>query len=80
MARTFGVAFKLSEAMIDVQNTFGSVLPKFNGDDSWELPAPGTFVLDGSGKVVLSHVDADYTRRLEPAAILEALAALKRAA
>ena len=38
-----------------------------------ELPTPGTFVLDRSGVVRLAHVDPDYTRRLEPAAILMAL-------
>jgi hypothetical protein len=34
---------------------------------------PGTFVVSRSGLVWLAHVDPDYTRRLEPAAILDAL-------
>ncbi len=34
---------------------------------------PGTFVLDGRGVVRVAHVDPDYTKRLEPAAILDAL-------
>jgi peroxiredoxin len=56
-----------------LQRIFNSEPPKFNGDDSWELPVPGTFVLDRSGVVRLAFVDPDYTKRLEPSAILAAL-------
>ena len=73
VARKYGLVFKLSEALQAMQTGFGNPIPKFNGDDSWELPMPGTFVLDGSGAVRLAHVDPDYTKRLEPAAILESL-------
>jgi len=52
---------------------FGSDVPAFNGDGSWELPMPGTFAIAPDGTVRLAHVDADWTKRLEPAAILEAL-------
>ncbi|MBW7882610.1 MAG: AhpC/TSA family protein [Caldilineaceae bacterium] len=48
-------------------------LRKYYGDESWELPAPGTFVIGQDGIVKLAYVDAVYTRRLEPAAVLEAL-------
>jgi hypothetical protein len=37
---------------------------------------PGTFVLDRNGVVRLSHVDPDYMKRMEPAAILDALRAV----
>ncbi|HEY1954330.1 MAG TPA: peroxiredoxin-like family protein [Polyangiaceae bacterium] len=73
VAREYGLVFGLSDAMKALQTGFGNPIPKFNGDDSWELPMPGTFVIDGSGVVRLAHVDPDYTRRLEPAAILDAL-------
>ena len=73
VARQYGLVFALSEVLRRLQEAFGNPIPKFNGDDSWELPMPGTFVLDRSGGVRLAHVDPDYTRRLEPAAILDAL-------
>jgi peroxiredoxin len=76
VAREYGLVFPLSEALRGLQSAFGNPIPKFNGDDSWELPMPGTFVLDRSGVVRLRHVDPDYTRRLEPAAILETLKAV----
>ncbi|MGD8862199.1 MAG: peroxiredoxin-like family protein [Myxococcales bacterium] len=76
VARKYGLVFGLSDAMKGLQETFGNPLPRFNGDDSWELPMPGTFVIGRDGVVQLAHVDPNYMRRLEPAAILEALQAL----
>ena len=55
---------------------FAIDLPAHNGDDSWELPVPGTFVIDRSGTVRLAFAEPDYTRRLEPAAILAELDAI----
>ncbi len=73
VARQYGLVFRLSDALQALQNGFGNPIPKFNGDDSWELPMPGTFVVDRGGVVRLAHVDTDYTKRMEPAAILDAL-------
>ena len=78
VARAYGLVFPLSNALRDLQSLFGNPIPKFNGDDSWELPMPGTFVLDRKGVVRLRYVDPDYTMRLEPAAILETLKAVSR--
>jgi peroxiredoxin len=69
VARRYGLVFSLSETL----RTTGANLPSFNGDDSWDLPMPGTFVIAPDGTVRLAFVDADWTRRLEPAAILDAL-------
>jgi peroxiredoxin len=77
VARTYGLVYTLSDALKKLQTGFGNPIPKFNGDDSWELPMPGTFVLNREGVVKLAHVDPNYTVRLEPAAILEALRAVR---
>ena len=69
VARRYGLAFSLSKALRAVS----ADLPAYNGEGSWELPMPGTFVIAPDGTVRLSFVDADWTRRLEPAAILDAL-------
>ena len=55
------------------QQQFGIDLPAFNGDDSWELPIPGTFLVDQQAKVRLAFVEVDYTHRLEPSTLLEGL-------
>jgi peroxiredoxin len=67
------LTFTVSDALRKLQTHFGSVLPKFNGDHSWELPMPGTFVLDRHGVVKLASVDPNWMVRVEPAAILAAL-------
>jgi peroxiredoxin len=76
VARRYGLVFVLSEALQELQKKFGNEIPRFNGDDSWELPMPGTFIISRDGIVRLASVDSDYRRRLEPAAILARLADL----
>jgi peroxiredoxin len=78
VARQYGLVFALSDALKQLQTAFGNPIPKFNGDDSWELPMPGTFVIDRAGVVRLAHVDPNWTMRLEPAAILKSLQDLQR--
>ena len=73
VARRYRLVFTEGEAVRPIMARFGSDVPAFNGDGSWELPMPGTFVIAPNGTVRLAHVDADWTKRLEPAAILGAL-------
>jgi peroxiredoxin len=49
------------------------------GSKGWVLPIPATYVLDSTGLVVLSYLDADYTTRLGPAEIIVALTHLRAA-
>jgi peroxiredoxin len=41
-------------------------LPFLNGDSSWELPIPATYILERNGTVLCASADPDYTRRPEP--------------
>jgi peroxiredoxin len=76
VARSYGLVFKVASEMLDTYKAVGSDLVKYNGDDSWELPVPGTFVIARDGRIRLAFVDGDYSRRLEPAEILQALRSL----
>ena len=51
-----------------------------NRDGSWNLPVPGTFVLDQTGRVRRRHVTADFTRRMEPEDVVAALEEIRAAA
>ena len=53
-------------------------MPAANGDDTWELPVPATYVTDRDGRIVSAYVNKDYTQRMEPAAIMAALGPAKR--
>ncbi len=76
VAREYGLVIKFTPALKELYLKFGLDVAAANGDDSWELPVPGAYVLDREGTVKLAHTEFDYTRRLEPAAITEALKAL----
>lgn len=73
VARQFGLAFAVADALRPIYKNIGADLPAYNGDESWELPIPATFVIAQDGTVKLAFVDADYTHRLETAAILDCL-------
>jgi len=77
VARQYRLVFTLPEnTRLIYQQQFGLDLSTFNGDESWELPMPGTFLVDQQGIVRLAFVDVDYTHRLEPSALLAGLRAL----
>jgi peroxiredoxin len=78
VARQFGIVFELSHELLKLYRQFGHALEDFNGEaGTKELPAPGTFLVDGKGTIRLAHVDVDYTRRLDPDDVVEALTALR---
>ncbi len=76
VARRFGLVYALAQELRDALTANRKALPGINGDESWELPVPATFVIGTDGRVVLAFLDVDYRVRLEPGAILGALAGL----
>lgn len=79
VARQFGLVFPLAEVLRPIYKNIGADLPAYNGNESWELPMPGTFVVAKDGVIQLAFVDADYTHRLEPEAIIQSLRTLAKA-
>ena len=77
VARKFGLAFRLVDELQATMSAMGIKLPEFNGDGAWELPIPGTYVIDQDGQITLAYVDANYTTRLEPRDIVENLQSSK---
>ena len=64
------------EAIWSYYRKWGIVLVKTNGDERYKVPVPATYVIDSNGIIRAAHVDKDYTRRMEPAVIVEAVKAL----
>lgn len=75
-ARAYGLVFTVPAALRPVYQGFGIDLPAANGDQSFELPLPATYVIARDGRVAWRFVNADYTRRGEPADVLTALSGL----
>jgi peroxiredoxin len=77
-AKSFGIAYDLAEELRPIYARSGHALPQKNGDESWVLPIPATYVIDRDGTITLAFVDVDYRNRLEPAEILAALQSLSK--
>ncbi|ADE54047.1 peroxiredoxin-like family protein [Coraliomargarita akajimensis] len=73
IARSYGIAFELPAEIEALYTKFGFDLHIENGSDRAELPLAATYVIDTKGTVVYSFLDADYTKRAEPDAIIEVL-------
>ncbi|HUX03409.1 MAG TPA: peroxiredoxin-like family protein [Acidimicrobiales bacterium] len=76
VAESFGLVFSLPESLRELYRGFGYDLPAVNGDATFRLPLPATYVIESNGVIAWRFADADYTKRAEPddvIAILEAL-------
>jgi peroxiredoxin len=70
VARHFGLVYRVPEYQ---EKLFSSVfinLPHINGDSSWELPLPATYVIGREGTVQYAWINANYTERAEPSDVL----------
>ena len=74
VARDYGLTFRMSDELEELYvNTLRIDLVRFNGDESWELPVPATFVIEPEGTIVYAAADPDYTLRPEPEEVLAAV-------
>lgn len=73
LAKDCGLVFTLPEALRPIYEAWQIDLTGHNGDDSFELPMPATYIIDSDGIVRYAFVDMDYSRRLEPDIIIEQL-------
>ena len=73
VAREFGLVYAVGAEQKKLYKTVFINLPLTNGDESWELPLPATYVVGQDGTVRYAKAYADYTRRPE---IVDVLASL----
>ncbi len=73
LARKYGVVFSLPETIVPI---FKEKLSTFNGSKATELPLPATYVIDTDGKITYAYLNADYTKRAEPAEVIAAVESL----
>jgi len=73
VARQFGLVYRVPNYQQAVYQRAFVNLPLANGDTSWELPVPATFVVGQDGKISYAFANEDYTQRPEPTDILAAL-------
>jgi len=73
VAAGFGAAYSVPDYMQGYYRSILVNIPYINGEQSWRLPVPATFMLDRSGVVRWSQGHADFRVRPEPAEVLKAL-------
>jgi peroxiredoxin len=73
VAAQFGVAYTVPQYQQELFSTVFINLPFINGEDSWTLPLPATFVIRQDGVVKYAWANEDYTIRAEPAEVLQSL-------
>ena len=71
VARQFGLTYRVPAPQEAVYRRAFVNLPFTNGDDSWELPIPATYILDPNGTVLYVSANEDYTERPEPTEIVD---------
>jgi peroxiredoxin len=79
VARSFGLVYSLPDELRAALSSNNKALPGINGDGSWELPLPATYVIAPDRKIAFAEIELDYRERLEPEAIVAALRAKRTA-
>ena len=73
VASAYGITFTLAPTDQALFLEVGNDLDKANGDNTWVLPAPSTFVIATDATIHHASVGPDYTSRIAPDEILSAL-------
>ena len=59
-ALELGLCFYIGDELVDILRQSGYQIPAFQGNDSWFLPVPATFVIDAEGIIRARYVDPDF--------------------
>ena len=74
VAEQFGLVYTVPEYHQRYLRSVLVNLPFLNGEGSWRLPLPATYVIGRDGRVLFAEAHADFRVRPEPEEILESLA------
>lgn len=77
VAGAYGLVFEADEPIKYVYAEFGIELQEYNGDRTYRLPVPATYIIGQDGVIKWAFLEPDYTKRAEPEDILAQLRKLK---
>jgi peroxiredoxin len=78
VAAGFGLAYGVQPFHQQYYRSILVNIPFVNGDESWRLPLPATFVIGQDGTILFAEAHADFKVRPEPEEVLAALPAPAR--
>ena len=64
VTKQFGLVYTLDASLQPIYQAFGIDLKAHNGDSSFELPVPATYLAAKDGSVLEAYLDVDYRKRL----------------
>ena len=73
VARQFRLVYRVPKEQETIYRRSFTNLPFINGDESWELPIPATYILESDATALYRSASEDPTERAEPAEIVERL-------
>jgi peroxiredoxin len=73
VAKQFGLTYRVPDEQKAIYQRSFVNLPFVNGDASWELPVPATYIIDRDSTVLYASANEDYTDRPEPEEIVRLL-------
>ncbi|HLZ41216.1 MAG TPA: peroxiredoxin-like family protein [Candidatus Sulfotelmatobacter sp.] len=73
VARQFALTYRVPPPQEAIYRRAFVNLPFTNGDDTWELPIPATYIIDRGSTILYASANEDYTDRPEPLEIIREL-------
>jgi peroxiredoxin len=73
VARQFRLTYRVPATQESIYRRAFVNLALANGDDSWELPIPATYIIDRDSTILYASANEDYTERPEPSDLLNIL-------
>jgi peroxiredoxin len=78
LAEQFGLVWTVPPYLQKYYRSILLNIPFVNGEDSWRLPIPATYVIGQDGNVLYAEAHADFRVRPEPEDVLRVLPAFAR--
>jgi peroxiredoxin len=72
-ALSLDLAFWVGEELQGHMRARGTDLGKAQGNESWFVPVPATFIVGRDGIIAARHTDPDYRKRMDAKAVLDEL-------
>ena len=73
VAKKFGIAFTLAEPLRPIHKAFEMDIPAHNGDESFGLPVPATYVVNKDNEIIYASVNPNWMERAEKNEYIEIL-------
>jgi len=73
VAGQFGLAYAVAPSQQQYYRSILVNIPLVNGDATWQLPLPATYILGRDGTILFADAHADFRVRPEPREVLDVL-------